>query len=97
MFDEGNGRPNGPEPRRAVVTIFASGLTAASFSIMLEKVDVERANVHKRVNLGACQTIMPCSRTAASWKYRNCRKQPADTVFLDLGGEAEIERPRDAS
>ena len=40
--------------KRAVVTIFANGLTAASFSKMLEKLMLEKTNVHKRVNLGAC-------------------------------------------
>ena len=40
--------------KKAIITIFESGLTAASFSIMLEKLMLEKTNVHKRVNLGAC-------------------------------------------
>lgn len=40
--------------KRAVVTIFASGLTAASFSKRLEKLMLENTDAHKRANLGAC-------------------------------------------
>ena len=40
--------------KKAIITIFASGLTAASFSKRLEKLMLEKTNVHKRVNLGAC-------------------------------------------
>ena len=40
--------------KRAVVTIFASGLTAASFSKKLEKLMLEKTDAHKSGNLGAC-------------------------------------------
>ncbi|VTS26284.1 hypothetical protein [Streptococcus gordonii] len=85
--------------KRAVVTIFASGLTAASFSKKLEKLMLEKTDAHKSVNLGACPdhyalqphgSILEVIETAGN--------SPLPTqFFLDLNGEAEIEEPRDAS
>ncbi len=83
IFNEMNGA-NGPrKPRkRAVVTIFASGLTAASFSIMLEKLMLEKTNVHKRVNLGACPDHYAMQPHGDNLKSLRRQEQPAaDTVF----------------
>ena len=44
--------------KRAVVTIFASGLTAASFSKRLEKLMLENTDAHKEPILVPVQTIM---------------------------------------
>lgn len=85
--------------KRAVVTIFASGLTAASFSIMLEKLMLENTDAHKRVNLGACPDHYALqSRGSILEVIETAGKSPLPThFFLDLGGNAEIEEPRDAS
>lgn len=85
--------------KRAVVTIFASGLTAASFSIMLEKLMLEKTNVHKRVNLGACPDHYAMQPHGDKLEViETAGNSPLPTqFFLDLGGEAEIEEPRDAS
>ena len=85
--------------KRAVVTIFASGLTAASFSIMLEKLMLEKTNVHKRVNLGACPdhyALQPHGDKLEVIETAGNNPLPTQ-FFLKLGGEAEIEEPRDAS
>ena len=85
--------------KRAVVTIFASGLTAASFSIMLEKLMLENTDAHKRVNLGACPdhyALQP--RGGILEVIETAGNSPLPTqFFLKLSGEAEIEEPRDAS
>ena len=85
--------------KRAVVTIFASGLTAASFSIMLEKLMLEKTNVHKRVNLGACPDHYALQAYGDKLEViETAGNSPLPTqFFLKLGGEAEIEEPRDAS
>ena len=85
--------------KRAVVTIFASGLTAASFSIMLEKLMLEKTNVHKRVNLGACPDHYALQAHGDKLEViETAGNSPMPTqFFLDLGAEAEIEEPRDAS
>ena len=85
--------------KRAVVTIFASGLTAASFSIMLEKLMLEKTNVHKRVNLGACPDHYALQPHGGILEViETVGNSPLPTqFFLNLGGEDEIEEPRDAS
>ena len=85
--------------KRAVVTIFASGLTAASFSIMLEKLMLEKTNVHKRVNLGACPDHYALQPHGDKLEViETAGNSPLPTqFFLSLGGSAEIEEPRDAS
>ena len=85
--------------KRAVVTIFASGLTAASFSIMLEKLMLEKTNVHKRVNLGACPDHYAMQSHGDKLEViETAGNSPLPTqFFLKLGGEAEIEEPHDAS
>jgi hypothetical protein len=85
--------------KRAVVTIFASGLTAASFSKRLEKLMLENTDVHKRVNLGACPDHYALQRRGDILEViETAGNSPLPTqFFLDLGGEAEIEEPRDAS
>ena len=88
------------KPRqRAVVTIFASGLTAASFSIMLEKLMLEKSDVHKRVNLGACPDHYALQPHGDKLEViETAGNSPLPTqFFLNFGGEAEIEEPRDAS
>lgn len=85
--------------KRAVVTIFASGLTAASFSKWLEKLMLEKTNVHKRVNLGACPDHYAMQSHGDKLEViETAGNSPLPTqFFLKLGGEAEIEEPRDAS
>ena len=85
--------------KRAVVTIFASGLSAASFSIMLEKLMLENTDAHKRANLGACPDHYALQRRGDILEViETAGNRPLPTqFFLDLGGEAEIEEPRDAS
>ena len=85
--------------KRAVVTIFASGLTAASFSKRLEKLMLEKTNVHKRVNLGACPDHYALQAYGDKLEViETAGNSPLPTqFFLKLGGEAEIEEPRDAS
>ena len=84
---------------KSIITFFASGLTAASFSIMLEKLMLEKTNVHKRVNLGACPdhyALQPYGDKLEVIETAGNSPLPTQ-FFLDLGGEAEIEEPRDAS
>lgn len=85
--------------KRAAVTIFASGLTAASFSKRLEKLMLEKTNVHKRVNLGACPDHYALQPHGSKLEViETAGNSPLPTqFFLKLGGEAEIEEPRDAS
>ena len=85
--------------KKAIITIFASGLTAASFSIMLEKLMLEKTNVHKRVNLGACPDHYALQPYGDKLEViETAGNSPLPThFFLDLGGEAEIEEPCDAS
>ena len=85
--------------KRAVVTIFASGLTAASFSIMLEKLMLENTDAHKRANLGACPDHYALQRRGDKLEViETAGNSPLPTqFFLNFGGEAEIEEPRDAS
>jgi len=85
--------------KRAVVTIFASGLTAASFSKRLEKLMLENTDAHKRANLGACPDHYALQRRGDILEViETAGNSPLPTqFFLDLGGEAEIEEPRDAS
>ena len=85
--------------KKAIITIFESGLTAASFSIMLEKLMLEKTNVHKRVNLGACPDHYALQPHGDKLEViETAGNSPLPTqFFLDLGGEAEIEEPRDAS
>ena len=85
--------------KRAVVTIFASGLTAASFSKKLEKLMLEKTNVHKRVNLGACPDHYALQPHGDKLEViETAGNSPLPTqFFLSLGGSAEIEEPRDAS
>ena len=85
--------------KRAIVTIFASGLTAASFSKMLEKLMLEKTNVHKRVNLGACPDHYALQPHGDKLEViETAGNSPLPTqFFLSLGGSAEIEEPRDAS
>ncbi|MCY7022946.1 MULTISPECIES: hypothetical protein [Streptococcus] len=85
--------------KRAIITIFASGLTAASFSKMLENLMLEKTNVHQRVNLGACPdhyALQPHGRKLEVIETAGNSPLPTQ-FFLKLGGEAEIEEPRDAS
>ena len=85
--------------KRAIITIFASGLTAASFSKRLEKLMLEKSDVHKRVNLGACPdhyALQPYEDKLEVIETAGNSTLPTH-FFLDLGGEAEIEEPRDAS
>ena len=85
--------------KKAIITIFESGLTAASFSIMLEKLMLEKTNVHKRVNLGACPDHYALQPHGDKLEViETAGNSPLPTqFFLKLGGEAEIEEPRDAS
>ena len=85
--------------KRAVVTIFASVLTAASFSKRLEKLMLENTDAHKRANLGACPDHYALQRRGDILEViETAGNSPLPTqFFLDLGGEAEIEEPRDAS
>ncbi|KTF20708.1 hypothetical protein [Streptococcus gordonii] len=85
--------------KRAVVTIYASGLTATSFSKRLEKLMLENTDAHKRANLGACPDHYALqSRGSILEVIETAGNSPLPTqFFLDLGGEAEIEEPRDAS
>lgn len=85
--------------KRAVVTIFVSGLTAASLSKRLEKLMLEKTNAHKRVNLGTCPDHYALqSRGSILEVIETAGNSPLPTkFFLDLGGKAEIEEPRDAS
>ena len=85
--------------KRAVVTIFASGLTAASFSKRLEKLMLENTDAHKRANLGACPDHYALQRRGDILEViETAGNSPMPTqFFLDLGAEAEIEEPRDAS
>ena len=85
--------------KRAVVTIFASGLTAASFSKRLEKLMLENTDAHKRANLGACPDHCALQQRGDILEViETAGNSPLQTqFFLDLGGEAEIEEPRDAS
>ena len=85
--------------KRAVVTIYASGLTAASFSKLLERLMLENTDAHKRVNLGACPDHYALqSRGSILEVIETAGNSPLPTqFFLDLGGKAEIEEPRDAS
>ena len=85
--------------KKAIITIFESGLTAASFSIMLEKLMLEKTNVHKRVNLGACPDHYALQPHGDKLEViETAGNSPLPTqFFLDLGGEAETEEPRDAS
>lgn len=85
--------------KRAVVTIFASGLTAASFSKKLEKLMLEKTNVHKRVNLGTCPDHYAMQPHGSKLEViETAGNSPLPTqFFLKLDGEAEIEEPRDAS
>ena len=85
--------------KRAVVTIFASGLTAASFSKRLEKLMLEKTNVHKRVNLGACPDHYALQAHGGILEViETAGNSPLPTqFFLKLGAEAEIEEPRDVS
>ncbi len=90
--------PNGPRNHeRATVMIFASGLTAASFSIMLEKLMLEKTNVHKLSQswcLSIHYALQPyVQQTGSHW---NCRKQPLPTQFSwPCVVKLEIEEPRD--
>ena len=93
-------RDRSKKPRkRAVVTIFASGLTAASFSIMLEKLMLEKSDVHKRINLGACPDHYALQPHGDKLEViETAGNSPLPTqFFLNFGGEAEIEEPREAS
>ena len=85
--------------KKAIITIFASGLTAASFSKRLEKLMLEKTNVHKRVNLGACPDHYALQAYGDKLEViETAGNSPLPTqFFLKLGGEAEIEEPRDAS
>lgn len=85
--------------KRAVITIFASGLTAAAFSKWLERLMLENTDAHKRVNLGACPDHYALqSRGSILEVIETAGNSPLPTqFFLDLGGKAEIEEPRDAS
>ena len=85
--------------KRAVVTIFACGLTAASFSKKLEKLMLEKTDAHKSVNLGACPDHYVLQGHGDKLEViETAGNSPLPTqFFLDLGGEAEIEEPRDAS
>lgn len=85
--------------KRAIITIFANGLTAASFSKMLENLMLEKTNVHQRVNLGACPDHYALQPHGSKLEViETAGNSPLPTqFFLKLGGEAEIEEPRDAS
>ncbi|EJO17818.1 hypothetical protein HMPREF1150_1059 [Streptococcus sp. AS14] len=85
--------------KRAVVTIFASGLTAASFSKKLEKLMLEKTHAHKSINLGACPdhyALQPHGDKLEVIETAGNSLLPTQ-FFLDLGAEDEIEEPRDAS
>lgn len=85
--------------KRAVVMIFASGLTAASFSKKLEKLMLEKTDAHKSVNLGACPdhyALQPHGDKLEVIETAGNSPLPIQ-FFLDLGGGAKIEEPRDAS
>ena len=85
--------------KRAIITIFASGLTAASFSKRLERLMLEKANAHKSVNLGACPdhyALQPYGGILEVIETAGNSPLPTQ-FFLDLGAEAAIEEPRDAS
>ena len=85
--------------KKAIITIFESGLTAASFSKRLEKLMLENTDAHKRANLGACPDHYALQRRGDILEViETAGNSPLPTqFFLDLGGEAEIEEPRDAS
>ena len=85
--------------KKAIITIFASGLTAASFSKKLEKLMLEKTDAHKSVNLGACPdhyALQPHGDTLEVIETAGNSPRPTQ-FFLSLGGSAEIEEPRDAS
>lgn len=85
--------------KRAVITIFASGLTAAYFSKKLEKLMLEKTDAHKSVNLGACPDHYALQPHGSKLEViETAGNSPLPTqFFLKLGGEAEIEESRDAS
>jgi len=85
--------------KRAIITIFASGLTAAYFSKKLEKLMLEKTDAHKSVNLGACPDHYALQPHGDKLEViETAGNSPLPTqFFLSLGGSAEIEEPRDAS
>ena len=84
--------------KRAIITIFASGLTAAYFSKKLEKLMLEKTDAHKSVNLGACPDHYALQPHGKLEVIETAGNSPLPTqFFLKLGGEAEIEESRDAS
>ena len=85
--------------KRAIITIFASGLTAASFSKKLEKLMLEKTDAHKSVNLGACPDHYALQPHGSKLEViETAGNSPLPTqFFLKLDCEAEIEEPRDAS